>query len=723
MKFLNRMNLFLYNKKFTSINTVLVALLCIFIFSFAFQAQAAQNQAPPQTKTEEKPQEIVCVDFFAYVIPTKLDIVCGILKAANFVADAILAYPLAYSQDAVSAAFKKNFTISASDPFLKTGWPIVRDIANIFFIFILLWIALATIFDVEQFSAKKLLPRFIISALLINFSLPMGLFVVKTANNLGAIYYNQIDVYGSVRRLAAPGEQTIANVKSPPIDTSELDKAKALEKIEADAYTKFNAAQGTALKPENCTPGSRQGSCSQIAAAINIEGQKAGLVITNATPVHALLAKQFILKMLISPVIIFVLLAVAIMLVIRYVALLFILVLGPFAFLFMILPSTEKYWHEWWEKLISWSLFLPIFAICFFISIETLNGLSKQIKFVTVGGVSKVVDQTSFFHYMLSVAFMIGSLLIAQKLGLAGASTALGMGKRWAGNIGNFAKRGALAPARFAGRAAAGRAKGFVGEKIQKGVLRLQETRFGQVAGIRGGLAEMGGMGKGLSEAEYKRQTGGILKGSDAVVANYLSSASPKDAGEIFKHMDVDRRTKVMETLSPERQKSFGDAMKSQNLEHLVAGASNNPEVTVQIMNPGLKSGSSEYEKATLEQFKRMNKRNIDPAFIQNMDNTFIQNLDVSDVAAIGSTAKGAEALSKKLQTVPQGPGYLKPEVLTYFQTVPGRALLEGRAFEQAKSEAEKLSARILKMEKEMNQQQQTPPPGGNPAGGGGQTP
>ncbi|MFA6393895.1 MAG: hypothetical protein WCW25_03430 [Patescibacteria group bacterium] len=51
-----------------------------------------------------------------------------------------------------------------------TGWVIIRDICNMFFILILLIIAFATILRVESYNIKKTLPKLLIMAVLINFS-------------------------------------------------------------------------------------------------------------------------------------------------------------------------------------------------------------------------------------------------------------------------------------------------------------------------------------------------------------------------------------------------------------------------------------------------------------------------------------------------------------------------------------------------------------------------
>lgn len=53
---------------------------------------------------------------------------------------------------------------------VTTGWPVVRDLCNMFFIVVLLIIAFATILRIENYSLKRLLPRLVIMAILINFS-------------------------------------------------------------------------------------------------------------------------------------------------------------------------------------------------------------------------------------------------------------------------------------------------------------------------------------------------------------------------------------------------------------------------------------------------------------------------------------------------------------------------------------------------------------------------
>ncbi len=55
-------------------------------------------------------------------------------------------------------------------PAVVSGWVIVRDVCNMFFVLILLVIAFGTILKLENYSYKKYLPKLILMAILINFS-------------------------------------------------------------------------------------------------------------------------------------------------------------------------------------------------------------------------------------------------------------------------------------------------------------------------------------------------------------------------------------------------------------------------------------------------------------------------------------------------------------------------------------------------------------------------
>jgi hypothetical protein len=82
------------------------------------------------------------------------------------------------------------FNISA----INTGWAVSRDVANLFFIFILLYIAIATILRLSSYGMKALLAKLVIIALLVNFSLVITKVIIDASNILAREFYSQLKV-------------------------------------------------------------------------------------------------------------------------------------------------------------------------------------------------------------------------------------------------------------------------------------------------------------------------------------------------------------------------------------------------------------------------------------------------------------------------------------------------------------------------------------------------
>ncbi len=78
--------------------------------------------------------------------------------------------------------------------FVGNAWVIVRDLSNIFFILVLLYIAIKTILGLGGSEVKKMIAQVIIMALLINFSMFFTKIVIDTSNILALVFYNRISV-------------------------------------------------------------------------------------------------------------------------------------------------------------------------------------------------------------------------------------------------------------------------------------------------------------------------------------------------------------------------------------------------------------------------------------------------------------------------------------------------------------------------------------------------
>ncbi len=100
----------------------------------------------------------------------------------TFLAAKILDFFVYYSTN--SSSYKSDFILK--------GWGAVRDVANIFFIIALLYVAIKTVLGLNISDNKAIVKNVILFALLINFSLFTTKVVIDTSNILAKIFYNQI---------------------------------------------------------------------------------------------------------------------------------------------------------------------------------------------------------------------------------------------------------------------------------------------------------------------------------------------------------------------------------------------------------------------------------------------------------------------------------------------------------------------------------------------------
>jgi len=102
---------------------------------------------------------------------------------------------------------------SYSNQFISSAWAGVRDIANMFFIFALVYAGLRTIVGIHAPDNKKLIGKIILVALLLNFSLFATKIVIDTSNILAKIFYNNItSVDENGKPIQNPGGQKSISV-------------------------------------------------------------------------------------------------------------------------------------------------------------------------------------------------------------------------------------------------------------------------------------------------------------------------------------------------------------------------------------------------------------------------------------------------------------------------------------------------------------------------------
>jgi len=77
---------------------------------------------------------------------------------------------------------------------VNVAWNLLRDIINMSFIFILLYVAIGTVLSIQNINWKKQVSQIIIAAILVNFSLFLTRVVIDAGNIVANGFYQELTV-------------------------------------------------------------------------------------------------------------------------------------------------------------------------------------------------------------------------------------------------------------------------------------------------------------------------------------------------------------------------------------------------------------------------------------------------------------------------------------------------------------------------------------------------
>ena len=271
------------------------------------------------------------------------------------------------------------FKISDPNNPLMVGWAVIREFANTFFIFILLIIAFSTILRISKYSAKNLLPKFIIALFLINFSAVIALIVID---------FGQVFMYEIVTWL---GNGFGGNNGAMGNLTSIVDN-------------QF-------LRTYSITGNIDDGTDWSLQNAIGISFALAFTVIMGC--VYIMLAGFLLIRLTVLAILV---------------------VLSPIAFLGIIMPGLSSHAATWWRKLFEYSLFGPIFIFFVFLASQMAGSLTTYPVDASAAGLEGLSAFVGIIiPYCVAIAMLLAVIPITKQLGIAGTGAlmggAMGVGK------------------------------------------------------------------------------------------------------------------------------------------------------------------------------------------------------------------------------------------------------------------------------------------------------
>lgn len=326
------------------------------------------------------------------------------------------------------------FTVAKWNHFIdvkavQTGWVIVRDLCNMSFVLILLVIAFATILRRESYNAKRLLPKLLIMAVLINFSKMICGYIIDFSQVIMLSFLSVLDN---------------ATIHSLPI-------ALGMDKLISIAKTAIATKEG--------------------------DFEVSGLQILGA-----------LLAALGAAIVAFVVILVMfVMLIFRVIMLWVYVILSPIAFLTAAFPAGQKYSSQWWGEFIKQVITGPILAFFLYLALTTVNDSMDALQEESIKSADLFKSQLPsdfwtgevFLTYIITLALLVGGLVVAQQAGgIAGSVASRGLGSLQKGGkfIGGGTKRLAISGAKAGAKAAGRGALWGTGAALTKTPLKKVDT-------------------------------------------------------------------------------------------------------------------------------------------------------------------------------------------------------------------------------------------------------
>lgn len=246
-------------------------------------------------------------------------------------------------------------------PVVAEGWVIVRDLCNMFFVLIFLIIAFATILRVESYNFKKMLPKLLMYAVLINFSRTIFGLIIDASTIIMLTF-----VSGFAN---APG-QLVGLMKMGDVLSASNQKLSS-----TSAFGTWGVVVGIIA-----------GVIASVMTAVVL------------TVILAVLAMRIVMLWIYT-------------------------VLSPLAFLGFGFDPIKKFTQEIWDDFIKTVIIGPVLAFFIYLafkvdaSVSALGGVFGSEKDPVCAGVNALFCGDSFQKYIIVIAMLMGGLKVSQKIG------------------------------------------------------------------------------------------------------------------------------------------------------------------------------------------------------------------------------------------------------------------------------------------------------------------
>lgn len=309
--------------------------------------------------------------------------------------------------------FMLSVSTLAGAPVVEKGWTFTRDSLNFVFILSLLAIAFSTIAGIEGYGMRQLLPRLLVAALLVNFSLAIAGGFLQVANVLCTTAIRGLGAEARCGGKSAPGSGP-----GTSLTLALAESASIKEQYTIGTSEFLSDVIGFEVKTFER---------NQAATQINFEAsftENIGTILRAAMTV--IFAALFTVALIV----------LAAMLGVRLAVLVILLVLAPVPYVFSIIPRASQYAEKWWNTFIQYTFFLPVVVFFLVLAVGMVQGagdIAKQLgadpEALASGKTSQAILMATFNTFFIS-AFIMVAIFVAKTMGILGSQAAIGFATR-----------------------------------------------------------------------------------------------------------------------------------------------------------------------------------------------------------------------------------------------------------------------------------------------------
>lgn len=498
---------------------------------------------------------------------------------------------------------------------ISSSWNVLRDIANMGFIFILLYAAFKTMFDSNFGNFSKTIINIIIIALLINFSLFFSKIVIDASNIVSVGFYKAI----------AGSYNDVTAIKNPFGGTGGTGSTANFKGI-SGGYMRMLGLQ-TWYDP--------------------------GILVQNGFDFQKILVTGVMssIFMLVSAVIF---LVAGVMLAARFIILVFLLILSPLAFIAYATPGLKGRFDEWLSALINQSFFAPLYFALTWVTFRLGNSLKPTGSWIDIisdpkklSAVSQEASISLLLNYVLVIGFSIAALIFAKQMasktkyfgtisGGIGAATIGGAAWATRNTIGrgaaNIASNKDLqeraARGDIGARMTLASAKKLAGSSFD--VRGVGDTKYGKMFGVGdlvSGAGKAGGVGgyKGAVDSKdekRRKRTDDVMKrfrNQPEILADHLESLSFSDQRYMYDKLSSRDRAAIDEVLDKKYGTTGGANATTKKLRDTLS-----PEEKEKTEKAGKEVAKDAKNKERLDE---INKIATDPVYATTLTPTAIDTI------------------------------------------------------------------------------------------------